>query len=306
MMSNRRLWRRFPHVIIVLACFAVSALVGCNREFDRGPTANLTKVNTYRTALVSESSTEGETAAEAPTGSGWATIKGQFVYDGTPPERQPYAVDKEHNICSINGQIPLQETLLVDDASKGIKNVAIYLRDASRVHDLAQPKTDPVVFDQKHCVFLTHLLGATVGQTIEIKNSDPTGHNTNILGAGFNPIIPQGGSSSYKAQKETAVPLEVKCSIHPWMVAHMLFRKNDYFAVTDDQGGFEIANVPAGEPLEFQVWHERGDAPSNGLVGNTPDAPDLKWTGRGRVSLTLQPDEVKEIKVIVPPDAFRG
>jgi hypothetical protein len=86
----------------------------------------------------------------------------------------------------------------------------------------------------------------------------------------------------------------------------MLMRKNAYYAVTDDQGRFEIANVPAGEPLEFQVWHESGDAASNGLVGETPDAPDLKWTNRGRVSLTLQPDEVKEIKVIVPPDAFRG
>ena len=77
-------------------------------------------------------------------------------------------------------------------------------------------------------------------------------------------------------------------------------------AQTDDQGRFEIANVPAGEPLEFQVWHESGGAASNGLVGETPDAPDLKWTNRGRVSVTLQPDEVKEIKVIVPSSAFRG
>jgi hypothetical protein len=54
------------------------------------------------------------------------------------------------------------------------------------------------------------------------------------------------------------------------------------------------------------VWHESGDAQSNGLVGETPDAPDLKWTNRGRVTMTLQPDEVKEFKVIVPPSAFGG
>ena len=29
----------------------------------------------------------------------------------------------------------------------------------------------------------------------------------------------------------------------------MLMRKNAYYAVTDDQGRFEITNLPAGEPL---------------------------------------------------------
>ena len=94
------------------------------------------------------------------------------------------------------------------------------------------------------------------------------------------------------------------CSIHPWMTAYMLPRKNSYFAVTDADGKFEIANVPAGEPLEFQVWHESGAAPGSGLVGTTPEAPDVKWSNRGRVTVTLQPDEVKEIKVVVPAKAF--
>ena len=60
------------------------------------------------------------------------------------------------------------------------------------------------------------------------------------------------------------------------MTAYMLPRKNGYFAVTDADGTFEIANVPAGEQLEFQVWHESGGAAGNGLVGTTPDAPDAE------------------------------
>ena len=42
------------------------------------------------------------------------------------------------------------------------------------------------------------------------------------------------------------------------MIGYLLPRKNGYFAMTDADGKFEIANVPAGEPLEFQVWHESG------------------------------------------------
>jgi hypothetical protein len=289
------------------AFFALMAVVfvGCTSEYDRGPTASLATAEDYRKALATAD--EGAESSEAEsTGTGWGTIRGTFVYDGTPPDRKPYNVTAEHNICSVDGQSPPEELLVVDPSSKGIKNVAIFLRDASRVHDSAKSKAEPVVFDQQHCVFLTHMLGATVGQKIEIKNSDPTGHNTNILGAGFNQLIPQGGMVPYTVQKETGVPLTVKCSIHPWMVAHMMFRKNNYYAVTNDQGQFEIANVPAGEPLEFQVWHESGAAASNGLVGTTPDNADAKWTNRGRVTVTLQPDEVKEINIIVPPNAFRG
>jgi hypothetical protein len=280
--------------------------VGCDREPPFGPRANLANVETYRKAITTageESEADEETAS---TGTGWATIRGQFVYDGTPPARKPYDVNKEPNICTDGGKAPLQETLVVDDASKGIKNVAIYVRNAPRVHESAGAKTDPLVFDQKMCVFLTHVLGASVGQTIDIKNSDPTGHNTNILGSGFNQSIPEGATSPYKPLKEGAAPMKVVCNIHPWMVAYILARKDGYFAVTDDQGNFEIANVPAGEEIELQVWHESGAASSNGLVGATPDAPELKWAKNGRITVTLQPDEVKDVKVIVPPSAFRG
>jgi plastocyanin len=304
-MFNRTYFRRIATRAAMLGACA-AALVGCTQEYDRGPKANLATAETYRKALIVAGTGEDAAATAAPTGTGWGTIRGQFVYDGDPPAREPYGVTKEQNICSVNGEIPLQETLVVDNATKGIKNVAIYLRDASRVHDSAKPKADAVVFDQKNCVFLTHMLGATVGETIELKNSDPTGHNTNLIGTGFNPSIPAGSTLNYKVQKESPVPIKVVCSIHPWMIAHMLMRENGYYAVTDDQGNFEIANVPAGEPLEFQVWHESGGAPSNGLVGASPDAPDFKWSNRGRVTVMLQPDEVKEIKVVVPPTAFRG
>jgi plastocyanin len=290
---------------MIVCALGALTLAGCGRDYDRGPKASLATADDYRTALIAGSTAGDDTAAAESTGTGWATLRGQFVFDGTPPARNPYKVDKEREICSENGQIPLEEKLVVDGSSKGIKNVAVYLREAPRVHESAAPKNDTVVFDQKYCVFLTHVLGATVGQTVEVKNSDPTGHNTNILGTGFNQLIPDGGMIPYKVQKESAVPIKVVCNVHPWMVAHALFRKNGYHAVTDSEGRFEIANLPAGEPIELQVWHESGGAAGSGLVGKTADAPEFQWSDRGRVKVTLQPDEVKEIKVIVPPGAFK-
>jgi hypothetical protein len=282
----------------------VAPLAGCGRNTDLGPVANPEAAAAIYSALTAGKADAGASAAVASTGTGWATIKGQFVFDGDAPQMNPYSVSKEHEICTINGQAPPEETLVVSPGSKGIKNVVVFLRDAKRVHESANPKTDPVEFDQKHCVFLTHVVGATVGQSLDIKNSDPTGHNTNILGTGFNQLIPSGGAIPYKVQKEAQQPAKVTCSIHPWMTAWMLARKNGYYAISDADGKFEIANVPAGEPLEFQVWHESGAAPGQGLVGATADAPDLKWSNRGRVSVTLPENQVKEVKVFVPAKAF--
>jgi hypothetical protein len=300
-MSNRITFTGF----LPIAAVAVAMLGGCNQRVALGPVPDAGAA-AIREAFASKQAAGGEKAAAKPIGTGWATLRGQFVFDGAPPEAQPYSVTKEPEVCTIGGKPPLQETLVVDSGSKGIKNIVVFLRDASRVHESAAPKKDTVVFDQQHCVFLTHVVGVTVGETVSIKNSDPIGHNTNIVGTGFNPTVPAGGAVPYPVQKEVSVPNQVKCGIHPWMTAYMLQRKNGYYAVTDAQGNFEIPNVPAGEQLQFQVWHESGTAAGSGLLGTTPDAKDVKWDNRGRITVTLQPEEKKEIKVVVPAKAFHG
>ena len=219
----------------------------------------------------------------------------------------PYNVNKDVATCTVDGKAPLQETLLVDADTKGIANVAIFVRKASRVHESAESPGGTVLFDQKECVFLSHVFPMIIGQTITIKNSDPVGHNTNISGKnGFNQTIPANEAVDFKAQKEEAVPVGVACSIHPWMKAYFLPRKNGYFAITAPDGTFEIPLVPAGEELEFQVWHESAAGPGSSLVLTTPEAKELKWSKKGRFKLKLAEDEVKPIKLTVPADAFRG
>lgn len=297
-------------LIAAMSCAVVAtALFGCNSRVSLGPVADAHSVADIRTAFggAEQAAAAGSGgAAPAAIGTGWATIKGHFVFDGTPPKMSPYGVTKDQATCAPGGKIPLQETLLID-GSGGIKNIAVYLREASRVNDSAQPKGGEVVFDQKSCMFLSHVIGATVGQTLDIKNSDDVGHNTNIVGKNqFNQIIPAGKSVPLKLQKEEATPAAVTCSIHPWMSAYLLPRANGYFAVTAADGSFEIQNVPAGEKLDFQVWHESAAGAGGALVITTPEAKALEWSNKGRFSVTLQPDEVKEIKVTVPASAFRG
>ena len=292
----------------VVVFLTLLASVGCQRADELGPVANAATAAKIRVALSrGEGGEEAPEKAAASTGTGWATLKGRFVYDGTPPRMAPYPANKDLATCAPGGKAPLQETLLVDEQSKGIANVAVYVRKVSRVHPSAQPATEKLVYDQKVCRFVSHMFPITIGQTMEIKNSDNVGHNTNIEGKnGFNQTIPAGQSIDFQPQKEEAVPVPVRCSIHPWMLGYLLPRKNAYYAVTTPDGSFEIANLPASEELEIQVWHESATGPGGALVLNTPEAKQLKWSGKGRFKLKLAPDQVQEIEITVPASAFGG
>jgi hypothetical protein len=196
----------------------------------------------------------------------------------------------------------LDRSLLVDPSSKGLANVVVFARKTTRVKE-ETPSATPVLFDQKQCEFLSPVFAARVGQPIDVKNSDPIGHNTNIAGSDFNQLIPAGGSTTYVPKAETGMPTMVTCNVHPWMKAYMVFRKDGYVAVSAADGSFTIPDLPAGEPLEFQVWHERSTGP-NGALGL--DKSDLKWTPKGRFQITLEPDQVKDIGTLEVPASAIG
>src|SRR5205814_6489128 len=50
--------------------------------------------------------------------------------------------------------------------------------------------------------------------------------------------------------------LKFKCDVHQWMTGFVWVQNTPYFAVTKDDGSFDIKGVPAGK-YEIEAWHER-------------------------------------------------
>ena len=228
-------------------------------------------------------------------------LKGRFTFAGAAPQGKPLVVDKDTEVCSMGGMKLIDRSLLVDPSTKGLANVVVFARKTSRVKTAAAET--PLVFDQKNCEFLLPVFAARVGQPVDVHNSDPIGHNTNIAGSSFNQLVPAGQGTAYKPDAETGMPTMVTCNIHPWMKAYAVFRKDGYVAVSAADGSFTISDLPAGETIEFQVWHERSTGP-NGAVGL--DRSDLKWTPKGRFQLRLEPDEVKDLGTLEIPASAIG
>lgn len=286
---------------LLLAGAVLAVACGCRAERVATPGADAEAATALRGTLVSASTGGDAATVAASTGTGWGTLKGRFVFAGVPGAAKPLVADKDTEVCSKAGVKLLDRSLLVDPSSKGLANVVVFARKTGRVKE-AVPTT-PVVFDQKQCEFLAPVFAARVGQPIDVRNSDPIGHNTNISGSDFNQLIPAGGGTVYVPKAETGMPTMVTCNVHPWMKAYMVFRKDGYVAVSAADGSFTIPDLPAGEPLEFQVWHERSTGP-NGALGL--DKPELKWTPKGRFQLTLQPDEVKDLGTLDVPASAIG
>ncbi|MBI3838497.1 MAG: hypothetical protein HY288_11270 [Planctomycetia bacterium] len=301
--------KKFVAASAITAGLLTLTASGCSRPASAGPRPETQAALEIREKLLAGAADTAvrEDAATEATGTGWGTLRGTFKFDGTPPTPGKLTVDKDLEVCGKGNGILNNSLLVASDG--GIANIVLYARGAKRVHESAQPLSGdkagtPVEFDQKGCMFLTHVLAVQVGQKIDVKNSDPLGHNTKIdpaKGLPFNQSVPFGSPLVYVPTAEEAFPATVACSIHPWMRAYLLPRKDKYFAVTTANGAFEIANLPAGEEVEIQVWHESAAGSQGALV---LDRKDLNWTNKGRFKIKLDADKPTDLELIVPAAAF--
>ena len=167
--------------------------------------------------------------------------------------------------------IKIGSALLVDPKTNGIANVFVYIyhknieRNGIKIHpEAAKIKDDEkeIVFDQKNCRFIPHVMVVRNGQTVVIKSGDNCGHNTHLstlFNDEFNSSIPANDRKGVLLDTlmvPESLPMPVKCGIHPWMKAHWLIINHPYATVTDKEGRFTIKKLPVGE-IEFRIWHER-------------------------------------------------
>jgi hypothetical protein len=235
-------------------------------------------------------------AEDAPATDGdFGTITGQFLLDGEIPklkalvERGDMKVN-DPAICAA-ADVP-DDTLVVDSKTRGIANIFVYLPKAEKVHPrLKTTATKEVAFDQKDCRFVPHALFVRTDQVVRVKSDDSCAHNTKTNTSRNDPVnylLPPKDRTGREVKNKAPekIPIKVECNIHRWMSAWWLILDHPYAAVSDDQGKFAIADLPAGE-IELIIWHER--------VGYIPTADGQR---RHKVTVTAgQATDLGAIKI---------
>jgi len=192
-----------------------------------------------------------------------ATINGTVKFDGAAPKPSKIDMSQDPGCKGPNEA----ENLEVDNGD--LANVFVYVKDGlgNRTFDVP---TTPVELEQKGCRYHPHVLGVMAGQTVDIKNADPTTHNIHPTpkdNREWNESQPPSSPDITKTFAREEIMLPVKCNQHPWMKMYINVVKNPFFAVTSKDGKYEIKGLPPGDYTLAFVQEKLGEQDQKVTVG---------------------------------------
>ena len=205
------------------------------------------------------------------------SITGTITFEGKVPKMKPLKVDADP-ICVANNEIAPKKEWLILDENKGVKNVLVFITEGLNI-DYSPPE-EPMVIDQKGCIYSPHVVGIMAGQQLDILNNDGTLHNIHALpkvNKEFNKAQPRSKKKlSVKFEKPEA-PFKVKCDVHPWMGAYIGVFDHPCFAVSGDDGTYIISDLKPGEYV-IEAWHEKlGSQTANVTVSDSAAHQDFTF-----------------------------
>jgi plastocyanin len=247
-------------LVLMLAAAMLSFMLACGDSDDEDDVA------------------EGDTPTEAAgvpykSSGNEGSITGAIAFTGEAPAPKQISMDADA-ACAQTNPNPQTEDVIVKDGK--LANVLVYIKDGktSDGKSIAGFKFDvpatEVTLDQKGCRYIPHVLGIMAGQKLKVTNSDPTAHNVHPSPKSnkeWNQSQPAGAPPIIQSFARAEVVVPIKCNQHPWMKANVGVMKHPLFAVSGEDGAFEIKGVPPGT-YTVATWHERyGEKTQSVTVG---------------------------------------
>ena len=280
---------RFTASLLTVPVLVIAlAMVGCSSSDTKAPPSGGKRGASDKKG---EGTSTGTAAAKTPLkATDFATIKGKITFNGTPPPPADIRIPDENENKEYCLKGPHTDPTWIVGSDKGVKNVFLWVRaPAGKYFEIPEDKRTPaqpvVKIDQPFCAYEPHAAvvfpsffdGKTqqkTGQKFEVVNSATITHNTGwspsntLYDSAANVIIPPKAPPTEipvfdndVAKKRAGVEelFTLKCNIHQWMTGYVWAFDHPYVAITQEDGTYEIKNVPAGSELQLVGWHEAGE-----------------------------------------------
>ena len=251
-MQQRNLWT-------VLCLFVITATVACGGGGDGG-----------------DMPASAAPAAPAFDPATAGNVSGMVMLDGEMPAAEELMMNSDP-VCAMNATNTMSSTFVGGGGHLG--NVFVYVKEGLEGQSFPAP-TGMVTIDQQGCRYTPHVFGVRVGQTLEITNSDPTLHNIHATPSAndeFNMGQPIQGMRFERTFDSPEIMVPFKCDVHGWMNAYVGVLDHPYFAVTAEDGMFDISTLPPGDYV-VEAWHEQLGAQTQNVTVATGQTADVSFT----------------------------
>ena len=202
--------------------------------------------STETTATTMSSAPAAGAGAAAGAGGGSGSISGKVTFTGTEPPAEKIKTSADPKCQEMHKDGLERKSIEVKDG--GLANTLVYVKNPPPGGGTAH--MEEVVLDQQGCMYHPTMLAVRVGEPIKIRNSDDTLHNIHprpTINAEFNVGQPRKGMETTRTFDKEEIMIAVGCDVHPWMRSYIAVLSHPYFAVTKEDGSYEIKGLPAGE-----------------------------------------------------------
>ncbi|MCR9199577.1 MAG: hypothetical protein NXI04_13095 [Planctomycetaceae bacterium] len=168
-------------------------------------------------------------------------LRGVVLFNGAVPAPLKLQATKDEEFCSL-GTGSVQDVQVTNGRLAGAV-VELRVRGAKPLKPVTPE--EGFVLRQKDCLFTPRLLVAFDGAVLTVHNDDKVQHNVNT--GSWNLLQSPGGEPIQEQIVYQGTPFSrVTCNIHSWMESWVYIARSPYYAVSAEDGQFEILDVPPG------------------------------------------------------------
>ncbi len=231
------------------------------------------------------------------------TIRGTVKWSGPLPHTVAFPIDKDPEVCDPDSQKTRDLERFIVGPQNGVANTVVFLKDITRGKPLEIPEARRFL-DQKRCRYEPHILLVPENGPLELKSSDPVLHTVHMDGAATYNLPFPFTDRTVTRNMPTAGLVHVRCNGgHSWMNAELMVVPHPYYAVTDENGKFELTDVPPGKYV-IVAWHEgwkltREESAFDVLTERKIRRPVFSDPKTWEKQVTVNPDETAVINFLL-------